>query len=580
MKQQALGLFLTLLFSLAVFSMPLVSSWLIDNVANPQVNDMASAGADNESSVPAFDLVFLAMAFFAVVALTQPAIGVIRDILFMRISEKVTKSMRETMFSKMLYSNFHFLNKLKGGNLISIITNDGRSASDFISVIFINIVTNIVMIAFIFVGMLMQAFALTLLVVGVFAVYFVFNLFFTKRLQKMSLAVQENFDAICTCIDQTNSAILSTKSYNQEKSSQERFQNITQKMYKDNIRIGSYEIVLGHVTEAVTVICLAILYCGGIIQVIEGKMTLGQVFALGQYFMMLGGPIADLMGITISSNEIKPIFERIEGYTELEQEDIGTYEGVLDFPDISVRNLSFSYLQEEQDDKLTEEKRPYALKDVSLKLPARGLVNIIGESGSGKTTFTKLLLGLYPVPMGKILFGNRDINDISIATLRGNIGYVPQESEILNDTVFNNISFGDKDVWLDEAMEVCTMLRLHNKIMTLPQNYSSVISERVDLSGGEKQRILIARAILKETPIIIMDEPLSALDAENSDLVSRIIMRLAEEKLILMITHYECDVLKPVMKIVFSNGKASIPRRIMSVKRFLETPDKRKKRSD
>jgi ABC-type multidrug transport system fused ATPase/permease subunit len=104
------------------------------------------------------------------------------------------------------------------------------------------------------------------------------------------------------------------------------------------------------------------------------------------------------------------------------------------------------------------------------------------------------------------------------------------------------------------------MLRLHEKIMSLPSNYRSVITERVNLSGGEKQRILIARAILKEAPIIIMDEPLSALDAENSELVSRIIMRLAEEKLVLMITHYECESLRPVMKVVFNHGEATVMR--------------------
>jgi ABC-type multidrug transport system fused ATPase/permease subunit len=524
---------------------------------NPKaLNVVASVNADGNilvrTSEPNFDLLLFGILFFVGAALTQPVVGILRDVLFMRVTEKVTRNMRNTMFSKMLFSNFKFLNKLKGGDLISIITNDGRSASDFISVIFISILSSVVMLICIVVGMLMQSYELTLIVMGVFGVYFLFNVFYTKRLQKMSLDVQENYDSLCTSIDQTNNAILSTKAYNQEKNAETRFQAITDKMYKDNCRIGFNEIVLDYLANAITMICLGILYGGGILFVMNGTMTLGQVFALGQFFMMLNDPVSALLGVSVNANIIMPVFERIEGYTELETEDVGEYEGILRFPHITIRDLSFSYSDE------NENEGNYALKNVAMQLPARGLVNIIGESGSGKTTFTKLMLGLYPVQRGMIHYGNRDINDISIATLRGNIGYVPQESEILNDSVFNNISFGDQDVWLDEAMEVCTMLRLHEKIMSLPSNYRSVISERVNLSGGEKQRILIARAILKEAPIIIMDEPLSALDSENSELVSRIIMRLAEEKLVLMITHYECKTLRPVMKVVFNRGEAKV----------------------
>ncbi|MCL1790206.1 MAG: ABC transporter ATP-binding protein/permease [Peptococcaceae bacterium] len=543
MKQQVLGLILTLLFSLAAMAMPLISSWMIDEVAMPSVDMPAGEG---------YDLLVLGILFFVAAALTQPVVGVLREVLFMRITEKVTRSMRNNMFSKMLYSNFRFLNKLKGGDLISIITNDGRAASDFISVIFVSIFANVVMLVCIVVGMLMQSFRLTLIVMAVFGVYFLFNAFYTRRLQRMSLDIQENYDALCTCIDQTNSSILSTKTYNQEKNAESRFEAITDKMFRNNCRIGFNEIMLSYLAHAITMICLGILYGGGILFVMNGTMTLGQVFALGQFFMMLNEPVSALLEVSVSANVIMPIFERIEGYTELETENVGEFEGILRFPYIMIQDLSFSYSDENDGS--------YALKDITMKLPARGLVNIIGESGSGKTTFTKVMLGLYPVERGMISFGNRDVNDISIATLRGNIGYVPQESEILNDSVFNNIRFGDPDIWLDEAMEVCNMLRLHEKIMSLPSNYRSVITERVNLSGGEKQRILIARAILKEAPIIIMDEPLSALDAENSELVSRIIMRLAEEKLVLMITHYECESLRPVMKVVFNHGEATVMR--------------------
>lgn len=526
---EVLGVLLTIAYSVAVFLTPKVSEYLIDEVIPSK----------------SYEKLLMGILMFAAICILQPLFGYFKDRIFVYITEKITYDIRNRLYTRMIHANFAFFSKVKGGDLISIIMNDGRGASDFISKIFATLLKNGLLIIMILIGMFTISWRITIVVLLIFLSLFSMNRKYGKKLQKLSANIQTNYDHICSCVNQTNNAILSIKINNQESSEKNKFETITEKMKKDNIACDNTQILMNNLTMVLVVLCLAIIYGWGAISVMTGELTVGSVIAMGLYFQLLSQPLFEMTGVSISTNVVIPIFDRIDKYLNVQQEKLGDYKGILQFASIQIKDLNFAYSKELEE----------VLCNINLLLPGKGLVCIVGESGSGKSTFTKLLMGMFFIESGHIFFGNKDINDITPTTLRRNISYVPQDCELLNDTFINNLCYGVHNAEPRKVEEICRLLRLHDKITSLSDGYNSIITEKANLSGGEKQRILIARAILKDTPIIILDEPLSALDDENISIVTKMVMELSKIKLIIMVTHYEDDMLKPDLQILFERGQ-------------------------
>jgi ABC-type multidrug transport system fused ATPase/permease subunit len=188
-------------------------------------------------------------------------------------------------------------------------------------------------------------------------------------------------------------------------------------------------------------------------------------------------------------------------------------------------------------------------------LPEKGLIAFVGHSGAGKSTLAKLLLKLYSPSQGNIYVGGKNINEIAVNTLRGNISFVPQEVDLFNQSIRDNIVCGNLAVTDEEIIQICTRLKLHEKIMELPEGYDSIITERVNLSGGEKQRIATARALVKKPKIFILDEPTSSLDPENEIIIRETIEDLSKRSLVIVIAHKITTIKNADMIYVFDKGR-------------------------
>ena len=194
--------------------------------------------------------------------------------------------------------------------------------------------------------------------------------------------------------------------------------------------------------------------------------------------------------------------------------------------EIEFRNVSFSYEQK------------LILNDISFKIPKGKTVALIGPSGGGKSTISDLIPRFYDPQGGKILFDGVDLRDCTMESLREQMGIVNQESLLFNDTIFNNISFGKPNATREEVIHAAKVANAHNFIMGTENGYESSIGDRgVKLSGGQKQRLNIARAVLKNPPVLILDEATSALDTESEKLVQEALFRLMENRTTLVIAH-------------------------------------------
>ncbi len=179
----------------------------------------------------------------------------------------------------------------------------------------------------------------------------------------------------------------------------------------------------------------------------------------------------------------------------------------------------------------------YALKNINMKIKSRTITAITGTSGSGKSSLIKIIAGFYNNFTGQIIFSGRNMKEMCLKDIRRNIGYVSQNVELFNISLKDNIRCGDKKVSDKDIINICRRLQIHDKIISLPKGYESIVNERINLSGGEIQRIGIARALIKKPSILILDEPTASLDTDNEAAVAEILQEIKKECTVIVVSH-------------------------------------------
>ena len=253
---------------------------------------------------------------------------------------------------------------------------------------------------------------------------------------------------------------------------------------------------------------LTIVYGGYL--TLTGQITLGRFVAFNQYIGMLvwpmiafGDSITYLSQGKAAMRRISEIFDEVAEIQDENVLDIESLKGVIE-----INDLSFRY----------GDNLPEALLNINIRINEGETLAILGKTGSGKTTFVNLLMRLYNVDRNMIRIDGHDIHDISLKTLRSHIAYVPQDNYLFSDTIENNVAFGNPNATKEEIIQACKDACVHDNIITFPKQYETMVGERgVTLSGGQKQRCSIARALIKEAPILILDDSLSAVDTDTEE---------------------------------------------------------------
>ena len=282
--------------------------------------------------------------------------------------------------------------------------------------------------------------------------------------------------------------------------------------------------------------------------VVAGTLTIGGFVMINAILMQLYLPL-NFMGMVY--REIKQGLIDIETMFALLHEPAE----IIDRPgakplrvtkgEVKFENVSFAYDPERQ-----------ILKDVSFEVPAGKMVAIVGPSGAGKSTISRILFRFYELTSGRVLIDGQDIRDVTQASLRAAIGMVPQDTVLFNDTILYNIRYGRPEATDAQVREAARLAQIHDFIMTLPQGYDSLVGERgLKLSGGEKQRVAIARTILKSPPILMLDEATSALDSHTEKDIQDALERVARERTSLVIAHRLSTVVHADNIIVLDHGE-------------------------
>jgi ATP-binding cassette subfamily B protein len=446
------------------------------------------------------------------------------------ISQRVAYDLRNHLYDHLQGLSFAYFDKAQTGQLMSRATVDIEAVRAFISMGLLQILQTVFLtigISYLLISLDWRLALMTLAFVPLMAYRAVLT---SRRLRPVWLKVQRLIASLGTTLQESLSGVRIVKSFAQEKTEDKKFADDSRRLY--DVQIDAARIVAFNTPLMVFLIgapTALVLWYGGR-QVIAGNLTIGGVVQFIMYLGMLAMPIRALGMVTNMYSRSMSAGERI-------LEILDTTSQVKDKPDalvldklkgqVAFEDVSFSYA----------ENAP-ALHSISFTVQPGQLVALVGASGSGKSTIINLILRFYDVSGGRITMDGVDIRDISLASLRKNIGTAQQDVFLFSTTIRNNIAYGMPDATLEQVTAAAKAAQIHDFIMSLPDGYETWVGERGHtLSGGEKQRVTIARAILKNPSILILDEITSSVDAETERLIRRAVDELIKGRTTFIISH-------------------------------------------
>ena len=475
-------------------------------------------------------LLALPLALFAVSVL-KSAFSYGQNYLMNFVGNQVITDIRQELFGKMIRLPVKYHDANTSGRLVSRVVNDvtlmANAIAGMLKDVFQQGLTFLAMLGVIF----YQNWRLGSLSVIVIPLAVMTMMRMGKRLRALATSGQERMGDMASTLQETLAGIRMVKAYGREEAEAERFKdsnraflNTTMKAIQVSSLGSSHMEVIGVVGVA------AIIWYGGSL-VIHGDMTPGAFFSFLTAMFMAYAPIRRLSGSNNTIQQALAAAERVFGVIDLETEQ-QMEGGRAVMPPIrqSVAYQDVTFLYEGQ--------AIPALTDIDLVIRAGEMVAIVGSSGSGKTTLANLLPRFYDPTAGRVLIDGVDIQSFTLASLRAQIGIVSQEVVLFDDTVLSNIAFGKPQATETEIVQAAKLAYAHDFVERLPQGYRTMVGEKgVKLSGGERQRLAIARAILRDPPLLILDEATSALDTESERVVQLALSNLMEHRTTLVIAH-------------------------------------------
>ena len=466
-------------------------------------------------------------------------------------SQRVIRDLRDTVFEKIMHLPLSFFNKSQTGALVSRITYDTGVIRDAISegltdILFqpVQILVNLcVLLSVRFMFGIPWSLVFVIFVLLPLMVYPVLRV--GRRLKKISRSSQEQVADINSTLIEAISGIRIVQGFGMERYEKQRFARQNHSFYKTMMASIARMILVSPLTEFISFVSLGVVLWLGGQQVIENQMSPGAFIAFLVALFSLLRPFKRLSRVHgINQHALaaaERIFDILDKPNEIQEKkharDLKPVKHEIHF-----ENISFHYGD-----------KP-VLSDIEIRVKVGEIVAIVGPSGVGKTTLLNLLPRFYDAQSGVIRIDGVDIREVTLASLRNQIGIVTQETVLFNDTVSSNVAYGRSKTPQDFVERAARVANAHDFIQRLPNKYQTVIGDRgVRLSGGERQRLSIARAVLKNPPILILDEATSALDSESEILVQGAIHNLMQGRTVFVIAH-RLSTIKDAHKIVVLDG--------------------------
>jgi ATP-binding cassette, subfamily B, bacterial len=454
---------------------------------------------------------------------------------------------------KTLYHHIHRLSlaehdEKSTGDLIGRVTSDIESIQDFVSSALMGVLTNVLTLVGIVSVMLYLNWRFTLISLSIAPVLFIVVYFFTRRIKKASRNVRKKESELVSIVQEVFSSIRVVKAFAREEYEEERFERQSLENVETALLARSIKMKLAPVVEIIVAAGTCLMLAYGARLVVAGQLTAGDLVVFLAYLASMYKPMRDLSKMSDTFSKASVGFERIREVLDTESglrdrkhaRSAPRFKGAIAFD-----HVSFGYNPDQR-----------ILDDVSFALEPGRVTAFVGPTGGGKTTIINLLARFYDPLSGHVSIDGTDIREYSIRSLREEISFVLQDTLLFRAPIWQNIAYGRPGATRAEIVRAAGLANADEFIREMPRGYDTMVGERgVTLSGGQRQRIAIARAVIRDTPILVLDEPTSGLDAQSEQSVFEALDRLMEGKTSIVIAHHLATIVRASQIYVVKDNK-------------------------
>ena len=505
---------------------------VVDNILQgkrlPRLLDAAVVGAFGSSQSA---LLKFALAMVVLIAIVGGIGAYVEKYLTTSVSQWIAHDLRLLLYQRIQRLSLADHGKSRAGDLISRVTKDIDDVQDFIDTALIGIAVNVLTLVGMIGVMLYVNWRFTLIGLSVAPVLFVFVYFYSRKIKEASRTVKRKESDLMSGVAEVFNSIQVVQAFAREDYEDRRFTSESRENVRAGLQARSIKAKLSPMVDVIVAIgtCLVLGY--GVTLVSAGELSTGVLIVFLMYLKKSYKPIKDLSKIANTLSKTAVSYERI-------QEVLGTESAIADMPGartappfkgtIEFDRVTFGY-----------EKDACVLRDVSLRVEAGQVAAIVGPSGMGKSTIASLVPRFFDPIAGAVTIDGADVRTLTLKSLRDQISFVLQDSLLFRGTIWENIAYGKPTAAPEDTIRAAQLANAHEFILNLPYGYATMVGERGStLSGGQRRRIAIARAIVRDTPILILDEPTTGLDAASERAVVEAVERLMKGRTCLIIAHH------------------------------------------
>jgi subfamily B ATP-binding cassette protein MsbA len=469
-------------------------------------------------------------------------------IITIKVGIKIIKNIQTLMAQKFLLSDISHITKKHSGKYLSNFTNDTTILFTVLTGVVVTLFKETFTLIALLALMFYHDWQLSLLAMIMIPVAAISSKNIGKKMGKKVHVSLEASDKFMKFLSEIIKGSWLIKIYQKEEDELKKISMIIDERFKAIRKVEQTRLGAGPIMEIISAIAIAIVVFFAGYRSMQGALTLGEFVSFLAALMLAYQPVRALAGINVGIQEgitaAKRIYEIIDQKNEIYNDEnapsLKLKNATLEF-----KNISFTYPD-----------GTHALKNLSAKIEGGKKVGLVGISGSGKTTFLNLIPRFFNLKHGTILIDDQNINNINLNSLRKEISIVSQDVILFDDTIRSNILYGNASASDDEIINACKFAAAQEFIEKLPNKYETIIGENgIKLSGGQKQRLSIARAILKDSPIILLDEATSSLDSESEAVIQKAIENLTKNKTTIIIAHRLSTIMNCDKILVFDNGQ-------------------------
>src|SRR5215813_4643948 len=483
-----------------------------------------------------------------VVAAAGAIASYIQSYLTTQVGQWVMRDLRQTLYHHIQRLSLSFYDRTKIGDLISRVTTDVDAIQNFVSTALLGMAVSVMTLAGMLAVMFYFNWSFTLIALSVAPLLFLQVYSLTHRIKRATRDVRKKESEIVSVVAETLSSIRVVKAFAREDYEERRLEKETLESIEITLRARSIKARLAPIVDVIVATGTCIVLWYGASLVLEGQLTAGALVVFLLYLGKMYKPMRDLSKMTDTVSKAMIGAERIREVIRMEG-------GVPDFPHavlaprfkgrIEFDRVYFGY-----------HKAQPVLKDINLRIEPGQYVALVGPTGAGKSSIISLIPRLYDPLGGRVRIDGNDVRNFSLNSLRQQISFVLQETILFHAPIWQNIAYGKPEASHAEIVRAARLANAHEFIERTPEGYETMVGERgVTLSGGQRQRIAIARAIIRNSPILILDEPTSGLDASSEKLVLEALGRLMQGKTVIVITHHLESIIKADVIFTVKDGR-------------------------